>query len=297
MLRKIGLLLILQMSCMQAIGVTNDQSEAVKSALKNNKWSKAMDLAEDLVDEFPNNADAHYLFARSIRVKMEAVSQVRAMFSIGDYKKSLSKAIQLNPRHLDARTEEIGFYVFAPGIAGGDKELAKKKIDALHLIDPVKGFEMDLLLAESNQNRVKQIQITDQLISLKPNDPKLKMNKAGLYLNQKNYQKAELALLDLSNQQFGQDWQLAANYQRAKWRILAKQDIDLSIELLTTYKNTIETVKSEINLPNKAASLWRLALAYEIQGKQDVAIDMLKQSVKLDKTFEQAVKDLKRLRQ
>ncbi len=135
-----------------ANAVTEQQKKAVQNALKVNDWDTALDLAEDLVDDYPQNAAAHYLLASAIRVKMQDVSQVRAMFSLGDYKEALAKAIELDPGNVDARTEEIGFYMMAPGIAGGDKELAAEKIKSLKAVDKLKGLEMEAQLAGVNKD-------------------------------------------------------------------------------------------------------------------------------------------------
>ncbi|VAW44505.1 hypothetical protein MNBD_GAMMA02-622 [hydrothermal vent metagenome] len=288
-------LFLLTLLCTQPLmAVTEIQKSAVRTALQANDWDSAMDLAEGLVDDFPESSAAHYLLASAIRVKMQEVSQVRAMFSLGDYKESLATAIELDPKNIDARSEEIGFYLFAPGIAGGDKELAAEKIKALKLVDAFSGMEMEAQLAGVNKDVNKQQQLLHEMLSIKPNNASTLMQLAGMKIQQKNHNEADKLLLKI-NAEKDAGWPLFAQYQRAKWRILAKQESDLAIELLQDYQSKLVTVETEIYLPSESAVLWRMALAYENKGDINKAIELLNASLKADKDFESAEDDLDRL--
>lgn len=293
MKKKLLLLFILFIN-VNALAVTLEQQKIVTNALATNDWDMAMDLAEDLVDDFPKSSTAHYLLASAIRVKMQDVSQVRAMFSLGDYKEALATAIELDPKNVDARTEEIGFYMVAPGVAGGDKDLAAEKIKALKAVDQLKGLEMEAQLAAVNQDPVKAKAVLEELILLKPNSPGALMQLAVMAMQQKDYLKADEYLLKI-NAEEDAGWPLMAQYQRAKARVLAKQDSDTAIDLLQSYQQSFSTVDTDLNLPDTAAVYWRMALAHENKGEQAQAVDLLKKSVKLNGDFEPAQDDLKRL--
>jgi len=83
----------------------------------------------------PDNADAHLQYAVALRTKMSKVSKVKAMFSIGTYKKELRTALELDPDDPESRNEEIGFLVTAPGFAGGDVDLAWQRALELEKLD------------------------------------------------------------------------------------------------------------------------------------------------------------------
>ncbi|MCX7552544.1 tetratricopeptide repeat protein [Marinicella sp. S1101] len=293
MKKKLLLLFILFIN-VNALAVTLEQQKIVTNALATNDWDMAMDLAEDLVDDFPKSSTAHYLLASAIRVKMQDVSQVRAMFSLGDYKEALATAIELDPQNVDARTEEIGFYMVAPGVAGGDKELAAEKIKALKVVDQLKGLEMEAQLAAVNQDPVKAKAVLEELVLLKPDSPGALMQLAVMAMQQNDYLKADGYLLKI-NAEEDAGWPLMAQYQRAKARVLAKQDSDTAIALLQSYQQSFSIVDTDLNLPDTAAVYWRMALAHENKGEQVKAVDLLKQSIKLDGDFKPAQNDLKRL--
>ena len=277
-----------------AHAVSDEQRQAVRQALSANDWGQALDLAEDLVDDFPDSSVAHYLLANALRLKMQEVSQVRAMFSLGDYKEALAKAIELDPANVDARTEEIGFFLFAPGVAGGDKQLAAEKIQSLKAVDQVKGLEMEAQLAAVNEDQVKAAALLRQVVALKPNSPGALMQLAVMAMQNNDVLAADQHL----NQITAEDdagWPLMAQYQKAKARVMAGVEADTAIDLLNAYLAALPGVASKLNLPDEAAVYWRMALAYEIKGNNSKAIELLQRSVQLNDDFEPARDDLDRL--
>ena len=66
-----------------------------------------------------------------LKIKLNQISRVKGMLVIGRYKSALRKALELDPKNVDARVEEIGFLIHAPGIIGGSETKAQEKIDDL----------------------------------------------------------------------------------------------------------------------------------------------------------------------
>ncbi len=287
-------LLILLSAVPTSWAVTEAQKVTIRDALKINDWDAALDLAEDLVDDHPTNSEAHFLLASALRVKMQEVSQVRAMFSLGDYKEALAKSIELDPKNIDARTEEIGFYLFAPGVAGGDKEFAAERIIELKTVNLFSGLQMEAQLAAVNEDTDKRLLLLQQMVELEPENPQALMQLGGLMVQLKRYKEADDSFIKITGDK-DPAWPLAAQYQRAKWRILAKQDADLAIELLRSYQQHVPNIESEVNLPSVAAAVWREALAHENKGDKNNAIVLLKKSLSMDEDFEPAEDDLDRL--
>lgn len=286
--------IILFFMVFSAHAVSDVQRTAVRDALKANDWDQALDLAEDLVDEHPKSSVAHFLLASALRVKMQQVSQVRAMFSLGDYKAALAKSIELDPKNIDARTEEIGFYLFAPGIAGGDKDLATERIKQLKAVSLYHGLQMEAQLAAVNEQTEQQGQLLQRMVDLEPDNPVGLMQLAGWQMQRDKHAEAEALLLRISGDEDA-GWPLLAQYQRAKWRIVAKQELALAIELLQDYRQQLTQTDSELGLPPLAAAWWREAQAHEHQGDTQQAIEMLKRSLSIDEDFTPAEEDLDRL--
>jgi hypothetical protein len=123
--------------------------QLIEHSLETSAWRRAVELASDWVKDEPDNADAHFWLALSLRSKMESVSRLRAVASVRRYARSLDRAIALDPDHVRARQERIGYRIFAPGIAGGDRETAREEIETLHEIDEVAAWQMRAVLADA----------------------------------------------------------------------------------------------------------------------------------------------------
>jgi predicted Zn-dependent protease len=95
----------------------------------------AVESGKRAVELLVEDAEAHYRYAEALRIKMASGSKLTAMFSVRAYKRAVQRAIELDPGHVLARREEIGYLSFAPAIGGGDRERAQERIAALMPID------------------------------------------------------------------------------------------------------------------------------------------------------------------
>lgn len=102
-------------------------------------WRKGVEHGARAVELLPDSADAHFAYAVALRQKLSSISFVRAIFGAGAYKRELRRALELDPDHIDARAEEIGFLIRAPGIVGGDEAKAQRRIAELRALDPRAG--------------------------------------------------------------------------------------------------------------------------------------------------------------
>jgi tetratricopeptide (TPR) repeat protein len=109
---------------------------------------RGADLGKQAVKLQPDSSEAHYWYAVALRQRMSQVGKLKAMTMIGDYKEELATAIRLDPGNLDAREEEIGFLLSAPGIAGGDVDKAKPKIEELKGLDWRRGTIMQVAMLQ-----------------------------------------------------------------------------------------------------------------------------------------------------
>ena len=278
-----------------AAAVPQQQKNEIEQAIAKNDWDTAEEIAEDLTDQFPRDSEAYYLLALAIRNKMENVSSMRALMNTGDYNDALDKAISLDPSNVKALNEQIGYLIFAPGVAGGDREEAAEKIKHLQRVSPIDAARMSLSLASAEENTDKQIQALDSLIQLEPDNKQHPITKAIIFINQKKYPEAD-TLLEQVEQGAEERHALAALYQRARWRIIAKQEFNLSEQWLRDYIKRFPALDNQNGIPDLSAAYWRLGLALELSNDKPAAVEALKTSVELNPEFKEAKKDLKRLR-
>lgn len=94
-------------------------------------YAKSVDYGERAVEALPESSEAHLAYAVALKIKLNQISRFKGMLVIGRYKSALRKALELDPKNVDARVEEIGFLIHAPGIIGGSETKAQEKIDDL----------------------------------------------------------------------------------------------------------------------------------------------------------------------
>ncbi len=104
------------------------------------RWDDALFYYKKLKEMHPKVANYHYKYGGALGMKALTISKIRALFSINEIKNSFIKAIELDPRHVDAHWALIESYVQIPGVAGGSKQKAIYWADNLKKISAVDGF-------------------------------------------------------------------------------------------------------------------------------------------------------------
>src|SRR5258708_14570455 len=109
------------------------------------------------------------------------------------YKTEIKKAVELDPKNVDALWELMEFYWNAPGIAGGDQKKAHSTADEIMRLNAAKGY---MALAELSTPGKQDADIEDYYRKATQADPKsyeAQMRLAWFYLsdNQKKYDVAD----------------------------------------------------------------------------------------------------------
>src|SRR5688572_6506286 len=66
-------------------------------------WDKALFYFGRLKNIRPNQADYYYLYGGALALKATSVNKLKALTMINDIRESFEKAIELNPKHIEAR--------------------------------------------------------------------------------------------------------------------------------------------------------------------------------------------------
>lgn len=106
----------------------------------NKQWNKAISYYDKLRKLKPTEANYHYKYGGCLGMKAKESNKFKALGMIGEIKASFEKAIQLNPKHIEARWALIELYLELPGIVGGSEKKAQKYADELLKISPIDGY-------------------------------------------------------------------------------------------------------------------------------------------------------------
>lgn len=282
----------------------------------------ALPLAEKAVALDGRNVEYRWQLAQVVGELASNASVFRQMGLARRFKREVEAALALNPKHIPSLNGLMVFFQRAPGLVGGDKKRAQEIVTQIGAIDPAHGFLAQARLA----NEAKQAdQLEGLYVKAAEANPAMfesHMSLAGIYSNQQKWDLAEkeaLAAHRIDADRIGPYQILAGVYAtQERWPQLdavlaeAEKQVPDSLAhlraagaLLTTgkdlsraerYARKYLTIEPEPNAASMAVAHWRLGLILEKQGRKAEAIAEIEISNRLDKTFEPAQQDLKRLR-
>jgi len=113
-----------------------------------NKSGEAVDWFEKAVKRADSNATYHLWLGNALGEEAQKANKFRQPFLARRVKSEFERAVQLDPKMLDARQGLVDFYSIAPGIMGGSMEKAKEQVAEIGKLNPMRGhWSMARLLA------------------------------------------------------------------------------------------------------------------------------------------------------
>ncbi len=153
------------------------QAEPIRQALANSDTHSAVNEAEALVGDFSKCAESYLVLASALNVRLDEVGGMRALSVSRRYRKAIRTALRLEPNNIDARTEEIGYLIYAPGIAGGSKKRAAKRIQDLRSISALAASQMNLALARTQNDETALLDALEEAVALAPQNHDLRSER------------------------------------------------------------------------------------------------------------------------
>jgi predicted Zn-dependent protease len=240
-------------------------------------------LGKRAVDAAPGSSNAHFQYAVALRTRMQQVSKMRAMMSLGDYKRELERAIELDPRNTDAREEQIGFYSEAPGIAGGSVERARELAQQLQQIDRHRGMYMLARVERQAGQPERALELYRALLAERAEDPIVRSTLANLLLDLERWNEADEQFARLASSNDPR-MALPAVYQRARTRIVGRYEPEAAVAFLKDY---LARAAAD-SVPPPSAAWWRLGNAYELLGQTPDARQAYEEALRLNPDDKQA---------
>jgi tetratricopeptide (TPR) repeat protein len=289
------------------------------------KTDDAVRLAEAAVKIDPSKAKYHLQLAGALSDQADKVNVFKKISLAGRIRSELETAIKLDPKNTDCLFGMMMFYEAAPSIAGGSKEKARQTADEIAHIDVSKGYLAQARLARGNNQKDQIEGLYLKAVKADPTSFEALMALANYYASdeKKKYdladKYAEQALkLDASRAgpyvvsaeaaAFQQSWEkldsllskseqanhddLNPFYQAGRTLLQLNQELTRAERYMRTYLSQ----DPEGLTPPLSAAHWRLALILEKEGRKADAIKELEEALRLEPDFENAKKDLKRLK-
>lgn len=246
---------------------------------------EAVEHTEEAVELNPSNADYQYGLGAAYGTEARDAGIFRQAILAPKVKKAFERAVQLNPKHIEARVGLAQYYKQAPGIMGGDEEQAWKELDALVQIDEIRGrvtragfFERDKKPAEA-ENEYKV------LTTSYPKDWRPWKNLGYFYLRNKRHEEAVSTMQKYVTLRPD----TADAHESYGECLLRKGDVDAA---MTSLKKALSLDK------NYAPAIFLLAEVYEAKGQKKEAKETYQWLLAVDtnenrrKTAEEKLKGL-----
>ena len=256
-------------------------------------YATGIEYGKRAIAAAPESSYAHLRYAQALRNKLQKINRARAIFSVGPYKKELRKAIELDSNNVEARAEEIGFLIHAPGIAGGDADRARERIAELEKLDWRDAMLQRAELFAKEENAEGRVDVYRQLVERYPDDEWVRQRLAYGLQSAGHYGESDAQfalLLESDDPRISQ----LARYQLARSRIIGSYEQERAAAYLLEYLDKLAEIPSE-GLPQETHAYWRLGMAYEQLRRTDDARGAYEKAIRLDSDNNDARAALKKL--
>ena len=221
------------------------------------EWDKAITVFEELVEQFPKDAELQFKYGGVLARKAESGSRIKALMLVGKIKKSFLRSADLDPKHVDVRWGLIEFYTAVPTIFGGSTSKAYKCAEELKKISPIEGhFALAYLYGLDDEPKKAEE-------SLKKTIPYFKKLKS-IERNQLNY-------------------------------LIGKVCSDFNVELengISRMETYIENYGVKDGVPVSQA-YYQMAKLYRLKGNRESASIWIKKALESDSDFKLALEERK----
>lgn len=257
-------------------------------AAYNNDWDAAMIYYKDLVQESPNNADYNFKYGGSLGMKAKSINKFRAITYINDIKTYLGKAIELNPRHIEAHWAMVELYMQLPAILGGSEKISLKCANQLLKISPVDGHLALGYIAEYNNKLKEAEKHYKQAIAI--GDSPLTYEKlADLYENKTNQPEKAIKTREISLEKHQRN---NLNYQIGKVSAIYNIELQKGLAYLKTF---LKNYSGKEVQPIEWA-YFRIAQIYKHLGNKVEAENWISKALSLKIDFKEAQEEKRLIR-
>jgi Tfp pilus assembly protein PilF len=132
---------------------------------KSRNVDDAVDEIEKAVDLNPKNAEYQFRYGVALGEKTQHAGMIKKAFLAPKVKTAFLRAVELDPRLVQARIGLAQYYLMAPSIMGGDEEEGWKQLDEVIKQDEVLGRVVRasmLMRAKKNEGAEKEYKILVQ---------------------------------------------------------------------------------------------------------------------------------------
>jgi len=116
------------------------------------EWDRAISSCERARDLDPQKSLFHLWLGRAYGEKADRAGALSAFGLAKKVRSSFERAVELDPRSWEARTDLAQYYLEAPGIVGGGKDKAHAQADAIQALNPAMAHWVRARIADKGKD-------------------------------------------------------------------------------------------------------------------------------------------------
>ena len=155
------------------------------------EYKKATEILEKAAAADPANSDYELWLGRAFGRRAETASPFTAPPNANKARQHFEKAVQLNPRNMEALSDLLEYYLEAPGFMGGGLDKAAGVADRMASIDPVEGHCAQARLAEKKKEFGSAEQHLQRAAELAPHQASRLIDLARFLARQGRYRESD----------------------------------------------------------------------------------------------------------
>src|SRR6266403_303451 len=181
-------------------------------------WNRAESSCRKAASLDPDNSRFHLWLGRVYGEKADRANFLAAAGLAGKVRGEFERAVQLNPKDVDARLDLAEFYLAAPGIVGGGEDKARGQAQSIAPVNPAREHWVYARIAEKKKDAATAEREYHQYIDLSKGDAEAWLNLALFLRRQNRFDEMEQAIIKLSqapNPEPDVLWEASAMLERA----------------------------------------------------------------------------------
>lgn len=255
-------------------------------------WKEAVKHMERAVDAQPQDADYHYWLGRAYIEQVQRASMLRRMGIAKKLRKSLERAVELDPDHLAARDALANFFFNAPGIVGGGKDKAYAQVDEIAARDAREGLLLRARFLGEEKKAGEAITALEAYLAEHPGDPRIYYELGLIYQQEERYEQA-LTTFQRSDMEDDSRYGRFNLYQIGRTYVFSGSDPAAGIAAFEAY---IERYAGDEGDGLVESAYWRKGMLHEQQNDREAARAAYEQALARNPEHEQAREALEKLK-